>query len=222
VLTCGAFPADGGTAGSGTDGLGISRKTRWSPLGSTPWPTISPWSLMYSALTRCSADGAISVFRSYPWPWLHRTAASSSPVGVGDVPDNFAGVVDRVGVAARGVVDGQQIAHVTVLPQESVVGAVGEISAAGDVADGADPVRSPTHSGHVTYLIQTPALLRNGKCAHQRNRTLLSIVPNIAKNAAVSGESLLVRAQASSVLFPTGITAIRMLRSGWNPKQPSP
>ena len=62
-------------------------------------------------------------------------------MGVGDVPDNFAGVVDRVGVAARGVVDGQQIAHVTVLPPESVVGAVGEVSAAGDVAGGADPVR---------------------------------------------------------------------------------
>jgi hypothetical protein len=56
--------------------------------------------------------------------------------------------------------------------------------------------------------------LRNGKRAHQRNRTLLSIASNMAKNAAVSGESLLVRAQASSVLLPTGITAIRRLRSG--------
>src|SRR5215469_377216 len=96
---------------------------------------------MYSALARCSADGAISVFRSYPWPWLHRTAASSSPVAVGDVPDNLAGVVDRVGVAARGVVDGQQVAHMTVLPQESVVGA------AGDVAGGADPVRGACRPG---------------------------------------------------------------------------
>src|SRR5215469_11750728 len=140
---------------------------------------------MYSALARCSADGAISVFRSYPWPWLHRTAASSSPVAVGDVPDNLAGVVDRVGVAARGVVDGQQVAHMTVLPQESVV------SAAGDVAGGADPVRGVSASpagltararptGHAASITdskrphhishQTPAPLRNGKCAHQRNR----------------------------------------------------
>ena len=56
--------------------------------------------------------------------------------------------------------------------------------------------------------------LRNGKCAHQRNRMLLSILSNTAKNAAVSGESLLVRAQASSVRFPTGITAIRIPRPG--------
>ena len=55
--------------------------------------------------------------------------------------------------------------------------------------------------------------MRNGKCAHQRNRTLLSIVSNMATNASL-GKALLVRAQASSVLLPTGITAIRALNSG--------
>ena len=58
--------------------------------------------------------------------------------------------------------------------------------------------------------------MRNGKCAHQRNRTLLSIVSNMATNAS-SGEALLVRAQASSVLLPTGITAIRLIHPGWGP-----
>ena len=55
--------------------------------------------------------------------------------------------------------------------------------------------------------------MRNGQCAHQRNRTLLSIVSNMATNAS-SGDALLVRAQTSSVLLPTGITAIRRIRSG--------
>ena len=55
--------------------------------------------------------------------------------------------------------------------------------------------------------------MRNGKCAHQRNRTLLSIVSNVVRNASL-GTALLVRAQASSVLLPTGITAIRMIHSG--------
>ena len=32
--------------GSGTPGLRIIRKIRWSPLGSTPWPKMSPWSVM--------------------------------------------------------------------------------------------------------------------------------------------------------------------------------
>jgi len=79
---------------------------------------------MYSALTRCSADGdqRVQVVSLAMAPQDRREFA---PVAVGDVPDNLAGVVDRVGVAARGVVDGQQIAHVTVLRQESVVGAVG-------------------------------------------------------------------------------------------------
>jgi len=70
-----------------------------------------------------------------------------------------------------------------------------------------------SHSGYATYLIRTPAPTEKRKCAHQRNRTLLSTVSNMTTNAA-SGDALLVRAQASSVLSPTGITAIRRLRSG--------
>ena len=58
--------------------------------------------------------------------------------------------------------------------------------------------------------------MRSGSCAHQRNRTLLSIVSNVVRNASL-GEALRVRAQASSVLLPTGITAIRLMNSGWGP-----
>ena len=49
--------------------------------------------------------------------------------------------------------------------------------------------------------------------AHQRNRTLLSIPSNMAKNVS-SGLALLVRAQASSVVLPMRITASRRARSG--------
>jgi hypothetical protein len=62
-------------------------------------------------------------------------------------------------------------------------------------------------------VLTLASFMRNGKCAHQRNRTLLSIVSNVVRNASL-GEALLVRAQASSVLLPTGITAIRLMNSG--------
>ena len=65
-------------------------------------------------------------------------------------------------------------------------------------------------------VLTLASFMRNGKCAHQRNRTLLSIVSKVVRNASL-GEALLVRAQASSVLLPTGITAIRLMNSGWGP-----
>jgi hypothetical protein len=54
-----------GARGSGSEWLGIRRKIRWSPLGSTPSPTMSPLSLMYSPLVSCGDERAIRVLRSY-------------------------------------------------------------------------------------------------------------------------------------------------------------
>jgi len=58
---------------------GVTKATRWSPLGSVPRQAICPRALMKNASLRCSRVGAMRLLRLYACPFCQSMALTLSP-----------------------------------------------------------------------------------------------------------------------------------------------